>query len=68
MDVPKITFKILISIGKDDVFNDTGVIFLTLERNELDLLIGAFYIPTGAFAVLSLVSYLISPELVSTLV
>ena len=66
IDVPKIPFRILITIGEDDVYNDTGVIFLSLERNELDLLIGAFYIPTGAFAVLSLVSYLISPELVST--
>lgn len=66
IDVPKIPFKVLISIGKDNTYNDTGVIFLTLERNELDLLIGAFYLPTGTFAILSLVSYLISPELVST--
>ena len=36
-----------------------------LERNSLGLLIGAFYLPTGIFAILSMTSFFINPKVVS---
>ena len=42
----------------------TGIRF-TLERTDLSLLLSTFYIPTGVFAMLSLISFLIDPYVVS---
>ena len=42
-------------------------ISFSLQRNTLGLLIGSFYFPTGLFALLSMGSYLINPEIVSTM-
>ena len=67
MDVPKIPFRILITIGEDDEYIDTGIGSFTLERDELNLLIRAFYIPTGIFATLSIGSYIINPDIVSNI-
>ena len=39
---------------------------LTMKRNSYGQLIGGFYYSTLSFAVLSLVSYLIKPDIVST--
>ena len=36
------------------------------ERNSLGLLVGSFYLPTGLFAILSMASYIINPDIVST--
>ena len=41
----------------------TGVTIF-LKRNTFDLLIGGYYIPTGIFAVLSMISYFIDPDVV----
>ena len=43
----------------------TGMCF-KMKRNSYGQLIGGFYYPTLSFAVLSLVSYLIKPDIVST--
>ena len=42
----------------------TGMCF-KMNRNSYGQLIGGFYYPTLSFAVLSLVSYLIKPDIVS---
>ena len=39
----------------------------SFQRNTLGLLIGSFYLPTGLFALLSIGSYIINPEIVSTM-
>ena len=41
----------------------TGVTIF-LKRNTFDLLIGGYYIPTGIFAALSMISYFIDPDVV----
>ena len=40
----------------------------SFQRNTLGLLIGSFYLPTGLFALLSIGSYIINPEIVSTMI
>ena len=42
----------------------TGMI-LKLERNSLGMLASRYYYPTGSFAILSLISFLINPDIVS---
>ena len=48
----------------DELYSYTGMI-LKLERNSLGKLLSGFYYPTTAFAILSLISYLINPDVVS---
>ena len=43
----------------------TGMV-LKLERNSLGMLASRYYYPTGSFAILSLISFLINPDIVST--
>ena len=50
-------------IGRNHSY--TGMCF-KMRRNSYGQLFGGFYIPTLSFAVLSLVSYLIQPDIVST--
>ena len=38
---------------------------LIFKRNTLSLLIGSYYLPTGVFAILSNISYFVSPDIVS---
>ena len=38
---------------------------MTFQRNSLALLLGSFYVPTGIFALLSMTSYVINPDIVS---
>ena len=51
--------------GKAYSFSYTGICF-TMNRNSYGQLLGGFYYSTLSFAVLSLVSYLIKPDIVST--
>ena len=43
----------------------TGIRF-RFARNTIGLLLGGYYVPTGIFASLSLVSFIIKPEVVSS--
>ena len=43
-----------------------STIRFTFERNSLGLLVGSFYLPTGLFAILSMASYIINPDIVSS--
>jgi len=43
-----------------------STIKFSLQRNSLGLLIGSFYLPTGLFAFLSIGSYIIHPDIVSS--
>ena len=43
-----------------------STIKLSLQRNSLGLLMGSFYLPTGLFAFLSIGSYIIHPDIVSS--
>ena len=43
----------------------TGGIQFTLERSDIELLMSGFFVPTGMFALFSLMSFLISIENVS---
>ena len=61
----QLPFEVLASIGSSENYPHTGMIFLTIERHSVELLMGPFYIPTGIFAALSVGSYIISPEVVS---
>ena len=45
------------------VFTITGVNII-LKRNTLNLLIGGYYIPTSLFAILSMISFFINPDVV----
>ena len=45
-------------------YSHTGMI-LKLERNSLGMLASRYYYPTGSFAILSLISFLINPDIVS---
>ena len=74
-DQPGIPYKIgmkymgVLNYQYDSTWNNSTVAYSTIkftfERNSLGLLIGSFYLPTGLFAVLSMVSYIISPDIVS---
>ena len=44
---------------------ETGGIQFTLERSDIKLLMSGFFVPTGMFALFSLMSFLISIENVS---
>ena len=43
----------------------TGIV-IKAKRKSLDLLLGTFYVPTGIFAMLSMISYSIQSDVVST--
>ena len=47
-------------------YSPHGTILIKAERNTLGTLIGQFFVPTGIFALLSMISYLISYKMVST--
>ena len=47
-----------------DSFPTTGIKII-LHRDTIGLLIGSFYMPTGIFAILSITSYVIHPDIVS---
>ena len=64
----KTPFNILVKINpastiKDGLFSTAGI-KLELSRYSIGLLLGSFYIPTGLFAILSMVSYVINPDAV----
>ena len=46
------------------IVSSTGL-RINLQRNSIALLMGSFYVPTGIFAILSMASYVINPEVVS---
>ena len=48
----------------DDTYSYTGML-LKIKRTSLGQLLSGFYYPTGAFAFLSMISYLINPDVVS---
>ena len=47
-----------------DSFPTSGIKII-LHRDTIGLLIGSFYVPTGIFAILSIASYVIHPDIVS---
>ena len=49
------------NVGFESPF--TGIDFV-LKRNTISLLIGGYFVPTSIFALLSMISYFISPEVV----
>ena len=63
-----------ITLGSTDSFTvfDTGYnyshagIIIYLERNELSQLLGGFFVPMGIFKLLSMISFHMNPEAVST--
>ena len=57
------------SFGDSDFYTESSsisTIKFSLQRNSLGLLIGSFYLPTGLFAFLSIGSYIINPDIVSS--
>ena len=38
---------------------------INIQRGSIGLLLGSFYVPTGIFAILSMTSYVINPDIVS---
>ena len=44
----------------------TSTLRFSMQRNSIDLLLGSFYIPTGLFGFLSMASYIMNPDTVST--
>ena len=48
----------------DNAYSYTGML-LKIKRTSLGQLLSGFYYPTGAFAFLSMISYLINPDVVS---
>ena len=63
-------FKINITISPAYIimvrtFKNIASFEIVLERDTLQLLMGSFYIPTEIFAILSIGSYVINPEVVS---
>ena len=55
------TYKKFLCAGYD--YSYAGLT-IHLKRNKLGLLIGSFYVPTGIFAMLSMISFAINPEMV----
>ena len=60
------------TFGDSDIYGESwsvsvSSIRFSLQRNSLGLLMGSFYFPTGLFALLSMGSYIINPEIVSAL-
>ena len=61
-------FKIWVEINQNSTLwdeNSASGITFHFQRNSIGLLMGSFYAPTGLFAVLSMTSYVINPEVVS---
>ena len=73
LNASRFPFKINISLspahikmlGSSKRFKNKASLKLVLERDTLQLLMGSFYIPTEMFAILSIGSYVINPEVVS---
>ena len=65
---PRSDYKIWVDINKVTVIKDgklsSAGIMIHLKRDEISLLIGSFYVPTGIFAVLAMTSYVINPDAV----
>ena len=61
-------FKIWVEISQNTTlwgsYSASGIT-IHFQRNSIGLLSGSFYVPTGLFAVLSMTSYVINPEIVS---
>ena len=60
------------TFGDSDIYGESwsvsvSSIRFSLQRNSLGLLMGSFYFPTGLFALLSMGSYIINPEIVSAM-
>ena len=72
INTPTIPYFIQVSIDPKYVRNtgsknasvNYASIKFNLERNSIGLLLGSFYIPTGTFAILSIGSYIINPDVV----
>ena len=47
-------------------FSNTGIL-IKMKRKSLGQLVGGYYYPTTSFAFLSMISFLIKPDVVSTL-
>ena len=67
-----IPYKIAMkSVGKENVTWNSyeysiSTLRFSMQRNSIDLLLGSFYIPTGLFGFLSMASYIMNPDIVST--
>ena len=61
--IPSFEFNYM---GKDRIFSSCGI-SLKLKRKSIASLIGSYYAPTGIFAGLSMISFLIHPDMVRTL-
>ena len=72
LNVPKIPFDIWVKINPKSSIIDgtisTAGIKLKLQRDSIGLLMGSFYVPTGVFAVLSMASFVINPDVVSYII
>ena len=66
----KSPFKIEIQINPSSfIYNgqvSVASIKLKLQRETIELLMGSFFVPTGMFSILSMMSYVINPEAVSS--
>ena len=74
LKTPKIQYDISVEINPMVIntfrntirFNYTAAsITLHLRRKSFGVLVGSFYVPTGIFAVLSMASYVINPDMVN---
>ena len=67
---PKSPFKIEVQINPFTFLHDGYATYsisglkLKLKRDSIELLIGSFFVPTGIFAILSMMSYVINPDVV----
>ena len=64
---PKIPFRIdavINPVAVDYSRNSISSIQMTLQRISQGQIIGGFFVPTGIFAILSMASYLINPDVV----
>ena len=66
----KSPFKIEIQINPSSfIYNgqvSVASIKLKLQRETIELLMGSFFVPTGMFSILSMMSYVINPDAVSS--
>ena len=72
VDTQTIPYYIKIHVNTSDTFLHKGETFtrcgitLKLQRKSIDLLLESFYMPSSFFAVLSMISFLIHPDKVTT--
>ena len=67
--IPNTTTPFIVSVEIEPnktvyAFSATSI-KINLQRNSIALLMGSFYAPTGIFAVMSMASYVINPDIVS---